>query len=602
MSNKNQGIGPEAAPAESLSKPTEFRPLRTWPALLLVALIFVARFGPNLLEGGPSSYWMVSVFGPMLCCLLLVIWWLAASRATWKERLFGTLGLFGSLALTLWLADPTMRGPGTTTLTLPMGMAVFGLGAALLRARRPAFRSGVALLLALAGFGFTTLLRNEGMTGNYVLGLHWRWSQSPEESLLAARKTTAKPDRVDSGKIREALSHPEWPGFRGPDRASCSRGPQISTNWAALPPRQLWKIAVGPAWSSFAVAGNLLFTQEQRGPMETVVCYDADTGREVWNRQIQARLDDPLGGPGPRATPTLASGGLFITGATGSFLRLDPVTGEVAWKQDLRTVAGRKAPMWGFAASPLVTGSVVIVYAGGPNGKGVLAFDSATGALHWSAAAGNDSYSSPQLNTIAGEDMVLMLSDEGLVFLDPASGKERLNYEWKFKPYRALQPRLVGGDMILLPTGMNAGTRAIRVTKPNGLLAAEVLWTSRNLKPDFTDIVTHQGYAYGIDAGIFTCVDLKTGQRKWKGGRYGQAQALLLENSGLILVAAEPGQVVLLAADPNEHVEVASFQALVGKTWNHPVVVGDRLYIRNAQEAAAYQLPLVNAKLAAATQ
>jgi outer membrane protein assembly factor BamB len=602
MSNKDDGTGPEAAPSDNLARSTNFRPLRTWPALLLVALMFVTRFGPNLLEGGPSGYWMVSVFGPLLCCLLLVIWWLAASRATWKERLFGTLGLIGALALALWLADPTMRGPGTTTLTVPMGMVVFGLGAALLRARRPAIRTGVALLLALAGFGFTTLLRNEGMTGNYVLGLHWRWSLSPEESLLAARKTAAKPDRMDSGKIREALSHPEWSGFRGPDRASRSLGPQISTNWAALPPRLLWKIAVGPAWSSFAVAGNLLFTQEQRGPMETVACYDADTGREAWNQQIEARLEDPMGGPGPRATPTLASGGLFITGATGKFLRLDPATGDVVWKQDLSTVAGRKAPMWGFAASPLVTGSVVIVYAGGSNGKGVLAFDSATGAPRWSAAAGTDSYSSPQLNTIAGEDLVLMLSNEGLVFLDPASGKARLNYEWKFSPYRALQPRLVGDDLILLPTGMNAGTRAIRVTKPNGQLAAEELWTSRNLKPDFTDIVTYQGYAYGLDAGIFTCVDLKTGQRKWKGGRYGQAQILLLENSGLILVAAESGQVVLLAADPNEHVEVASFKALAGKTWNHPVVVGDRLYIRNSQEAAAYQLPLANTKLAADIQ
>ena len=199
--------------------PTKFRPLRTWPALLLVALVFGTRFGPKLIEGGASSYWMISVFGPMLCCLLLVIWWLAASRATWKERLFGTLGLIGALALTLWLADPTMRGPGTTTLTLPVGMAVFGLGATLLRERRPAIRTGVALLLALAGFGFTTLLRNEGMTGNYVLGLHWRWWQSPEESLLAARKTAAKPDRGDSVKLREALSHPEWHGFRGPDRA-----------------------------------------------------------------------------------------------------------------------------------------------------------------------------------------------------------------------------------------------------------------------------------------------------------------------------------------------------------------------------------------------
>ena len=144
--------------------------------------------------------------------------------------------------------------------------------------------------------------------------------------MLAARKPepAAGTNRPTVGKIELALANPEWPGFRGDDRASRSRGPQILTNWTAHPPRQLWKTPVGPAWSSFAVAGNLLFTQEQRGPMETVVCYDADTGREVWNRQIETRFDEPLGGPGPRATPTLAKGGLFVTGATGTFLRLTP--------------------------------------------------------------------------------------------------------------------------------------------------------------------------------------------------------------------------------------------------------------------------------------
>ena len=114
--------------------------------------------------------------------------------------------------------------------------------------------------------------------------------------------------------------------------------------------------------------------------------------------------------------------------------------------------------------------------------------------------------------------------------------------------------------------------------------------------PDFTDLLIYRGYAYGIDGGIFTCIDLKSGLRQWKGGRYGKGQALLLENSGLVLVAAEDGRVVLLRADSKEHAEVSSFKALEGKTWNHPVLVGDRLYLRNAQEAACFQLPLANSK------
>ena len=184
--------------------------------------------------------------------------------------------------------------------------------------------------------------------------------------------------------------------------------------------------------------------------METVVCYNADTGREIWKREMDTRLDDPLGGPGPRATPTLADGGLFVTGATGAFMRLNPLTGEVVWKQDLTTVAHRKVPMWGFAASPLLTGGLAIVYAGGPGDKGLLAFDAVSGALRWSAASPIDSYASPQLNTILGEPVVVMFSNDGLLLVDSATGRERLKYEWKFPQYRALQPRVIEGTNVQL--------------------------------------------------------------------------------------------------------------------------------------------------------
>jgi outer membrane protein assembly factor BamB len=298
-----------------------------------------------------------------------------------------------------------------------------------------------------------------------------------------------------------------------------------------------------------------------------------------------------MGGPGPRATPTLANGALFVTGATGWFLRLNPATGAVVWQKDLKEVASRKPPTWGFASSPLVVGSIAIVCAGGKDGKGLLAFDVETGALRWSVATGEETYASPQLNVLAGEELALMLSNDGLVLVEPASGKVRLNYEWKFQGYRALQPRVVGDETVLIGTPMNVGTRAIRITKVDGGLKAEELWTSRNLKTDFSDMVTHQGYIYGNDAGILACVDLKTGDRKWKGGRYGKCQLLLLENAGFLLVAAEDGKVHLVRADPREFAEVASFKALEGKTWNHPVVVGDKLYVRNSQEAAGFQLP-----------
>ena len=581
-----QTINPGATPA--------FRPLRAWPALLLALLMLAARFVPELSQDAMAKYWMFSVFGPLLCCLLLLIWWLAASRATWRERVFGLLGLIAAAVLAVTLADRSMRGPPTTYLTIPMGLFLFAIATVFLKKAPPLMRTGTAVLVAFAGFAFSMLLRNGGMTGDYKFAWRSRWAPTAEESMLASASKSPAPSTattLDRSSFANALAHPEWPGFRGVDRDGRYLGPKISTNWTAQPPQQLWKIQVGPAWSSFAVAGRLLFTQEQRGPKEAVVCYDADSGKEIWKVDFDARLDDPMGGPGPRATPTLANGALYVTGSTGTFMRLNPVTGEIVWKKDLTQIAGTKVPMWGFSASPLVTGSVVIVYGGGGD-KGLLALDTEKGDLRWSAPCPGDSYSSAQVDKLLDEDSVVMLTKSGLTLLDPATGKTRLDYEWKIPQFRALQPRVVGTDTILLPTAMNMGTRAIRIQKNNGQYAAEELWTSRQLSPDFVDLVSYGQYAYGNDGGLLTCLDLKTGKRQWKDGRYGKGQILLLDNSGLLLVLSEQGRLALVAAEPTDYRELASFQALEGKTWNHPVLVNDRLYVRNSQEAAAYKLKL----------
>ncbi len=574
--------------------PTGPRPLRLWPLFLLLAVMALTRFVPAHVGDGVSSYWMIILFGPLLSSLFIILWWPIFSRATGKEKILGFLGLVALLVLAVALAHPSMRGPGTIQITLPIGTSAFAIAILLWAKTRPLVRTSLALVFAALGFGHSTLLRSDGTNGDYALVTYSRWSQSPEDIMLATREaaTVDKTPVLNTPVDSSSLASPEWPGFRGADRSGQAHGPKVATDWVANPPRQLWKIPVGPSWSSFAVAGKLLFTQDQRGPMETVACYEADTGKEIWTQETETRLEDPLGGPGPRATPTIGSGSLFTTGATGTFQRLNPLTGEVIWKKDLKAIAGRAAPMWGFSASPLVAGSVVIVHGGGAEDKGLLAFDIESGDLRWSVADGKDSYSSPQLNRIGSEDLVLMLTNDGLLFVEPATGKTRLNYEWKYNNYRALQPNLMAGNTFLLPTAMGTGTRAIQISAANGQLTATELWTSPKLNPDFTDFVTYQGHAYGVIGGVFTCVDLKTGERKWRGGRYGKGQVLLLADSGLLLIAGEQGQVALVKADPAAHAEVASFQALEGKTWNHPVVVGDRLYVRNSQEAAAYQLPL----------
>lgn len=573
----------------------EHKPLRALPALVLAIIMILCRYVPPLIEGASSQFWFVPIFFPMLGSLLILIWWLALSRAPWREKGHGVLGLVIATAVIVVLSHPSMRGLLTTYLTLPLGMVGFAFAAWWSRNQTPPLRVKRILLGTIVALGVTLFVRSEGVTGSYAFDLFPRWSA--EEGTGQWTEAKAAPSAPTSSKdaIETAIATAEWPAFRGADRAGHSKAPKIDSDWSAHPPKLLWKKPTGAGWSSFAVAGSFAFTQEQRNAEEFVVCYDINTGTEVWTQHWDARFDEPMGGPGPRATPTLAEGSVFVFGGTGILARLKAATGEIEWKKDVKALSAREqALMWGFASSPLVTHGVAVVYAGGPGDKGVMAFDTKSGEPRWSAACGPESYSSPQLSTILGDETLLMLTNSGVLLLDPATGKVRLDYAWKFDGYRALQPTVIGDDTVLLPTPMSEGTRAIRLSKKGDQLTAAELWTSKHMKPDFTELIVHQGHLYGIDGSMLSCLDLKTGERVWKEGRYGKGQSILLEASSLLLIAAENGRVALVKADPAKHAEVASFDAIKGKTWTHPVVVGNKLLVRNAQEAACYELPVLH--------
>ena len=419
-----------------------YRPLRTWIPILLLAAMPAIRYIPRMIEDAPDALMFASAIGPAILGILILLWWLTLSRAGWTEALIGLVGLAAAFGLTIALSDKTMQDtPPIALITVPMGLAGFAIGAIVFGNNRPLVRTFTAVVLAAIGFGYSALNRNEGMRGNAVFELDWRWNPSAEETMLLAKASSANADATPMAVSTEMLSQwiaqPEWPAFRGEERNSQYDGPAISTDWSSHPPELKWKIPVGPGWSSFAVAGDLLFTQEQRGPMEAIVCYSAETGAEIWVQQIESRFEESMGGPGPRATPTIASGALFVIGANGQLMRLNSADGAILWQTDLREVAKREPPMWGFSSSPLVVDSLVIVHAGGEGDKGTLAFDIETGKLIWSAPAGDHSYASPQLAQLGGEQHVLMVTNQGLNLLDPETGETRLTHQWEHSGYRA---------------------------------------------------------------------------------------------------------------------------------------------------------------------
>jgi outer membrane protein assembly factor BamB len=337
--------------------------------------------------------------------------------------------------------------------------------------------------------------------------------------------------------------------------------------------------------------GNRLFTQEQQGDAEAVTCLDADTGSEVWaHRDENVRFWDSVGGAGPRATPAYANGRVYTLGATGRLNCLDANTGATVWSHDVAADAGgAPTPMWGFSGSPLVVGGNVVVYAGGDKGKSVLAYDAGDGHVAWTASAGAMSYTSPQPATLSGQEQVVVLSDRGVTSLDPASGSVLWEHVAPTPNVpRAVQPVVVSPTQLLFASESDLGLVMLDV-KHDASYAAGVRWVSKALKPSFSQVVVHEANAYGFDGSIFACVELAGGSKKWKSGRYGRGQVLLVPDSGHLLVLTEDGRVVLLRATPERNEELGSFQALEGKTWNHPVLARGRLFARNAEEMVCYE-------------
>ncbi len=313
----------------------------------------------------------------------------------------------------------------------------------------------------------------------------------------------------------------------------------------------------------------------------------------MWAHLDAGRFWENLAGAGPRATPTFADGRLYALGATGILNCLDPASGKQLWSHNIAADSGAKLPMWGFASSPLVVKGLVVVFAGGDGDKGLLAYRADSGELAWSVAAGKMSYSSPHRATIDGHEHILFLGDRGLLAVEPDSGTVLWEHPAPARAPgmpRSTQPHPLGAGQILIAGEGDLGTALVEVHRDGDTWTAARRWTSREMKPPFNDFVVHDGFIYGFDSRSFCCLDARTGECRWKEGRYGQGQVVLLADQALLLVLAEDGAAVLVAADAAKHEERGRFQALEGKTWNHPAIAHGRLYVRNAEEMACYDL------------
>ncbi len=569
------------------TNPSERKELRLWPGVAAISVQWLCWVALPLAVPGPMTG-VIALIGGLAGGLAVAVWWAFLSRAPRPER----LGFIALAAVALFVAsrlvDESIASGmmGMLMLLYAVPVASLAMVVAAVGTRRLAARSRRAAMAAaiLLSCGVWTLLRSDGITGAGAAELRWRWAKTAEQRFLEM-----KGDAPDSSLAAQPAtsSRGEWSGFRGRHRDGTVRGVRIDTDWDASPPALLWRRPVGPGASSFAVGNGLLYTQEQVGDDEAVTCYALDTGELVWMHRDKARFWDSHVGPGPRATPTLSEGRVYALGATGILNALDAADGTVLWSRNAATDAGTTVPDWGFAGSPLAVGDLVVVAVSGT----LAAYDQATGEPRWFGPAGSGGYSSPHPLTIDGEAQVLLLSSSGLTSVAPRDGKVLWEHSWPGGD-RIVQPAAVREGDLLVPDGNGFSLRHIAVTRGGGMWGVAERWESTRLKPYFNDFVVHERHAFGFDGSILACIDIEDGSRKWKGGRYGHGQLLLLADQDLLLVLSERGELVTVAAIPDRFEEVARHPGIEGKTWNHPALAGDILLARNGEEAAAFRLAL----------
>lgn len=505
--------------------------LRWWPAaviLALAALVWIVWFFQDVPR--QSQNIRTSLLG-LATFALLLLWWLLFSRLAWSRRL---LGLGGAAALS-------------------------GLVAAL--------------------FEF------HGVTGDLVPVVRLRWQSTPQ--------LPSEQGKFEIGNSLEPVgSFADYPQIYGPDRNGMLPGPRLATDWTAQPPEEIWRQPIGGGWSGFAVAGEYAVTMEQRGAQELVTCYHLLTGALVWKHTDQQHYASSLAGTGPRTVPTIVDQRVYTLGGTGLLNCLELSDGKLVWSKNIVTDNESVVPEWGVSCSPLVTDGMVIVCAGGKKDRSLVAYDEATGDLVWAAGKDRAHYSSPVLANIAGTRQVLIFHSRGVTAHRIDSGEILWQTDWERGGSHITMPIVLPDGRVLISSGYGVGSELLQVTREASAgWTTTRLWKSNHLKSKFANIIIRAGSIYGLDDGILASLDLATGERQWKKGRYGHGQMILAGD--LLMIMSEKGDLVLLDPNPDEHRELSRFSIFPGKTWNPPALAGQLLLVRTDTEAACFRLPLV---------
>ena len=428
---------------------------------------------------------------------------------------------------------------------------------------------------------------------------NWWFDSDREDSTQLAGLATA-----DLRSSTAAASG--WPQWFGPNRDGVAPPGPLRTDWAANPPKVLWTAPCGGGYSSFAVVGGKVYTQDRKDGVEHVLCLDAQTGAEL-GRYHDTPDYSGIGYPaGPRATPTVDDERVYALGATGTLVCLHPPPNalekpatNLRWKRALKDDYKAPMPQWGFASSPLIEGDLVIVQAGAKGGS-VVAFDKLTGEPRWAAGSEPNGYSSPVAAAPGGIRQIVAVTGKSVLGIRPSDGKVLWTYSWATEFMGNIATPVVVGDYVFVSSWYGKGCALLKVTADgDGAKAAEVYFRKGNkvMMNHHSTCVHRDGYLYGFDNDKLRCVDLRKGVQvpDWLGrddaNRDLRKGNLILAGNHL-LGLTETGNLFLADADPTEfrlHGEVKG--VLKGSDcWALPALVNWRVYLRDHEKVVCLEV------------
>jgi outer membrane protein assembly factor BamB len=372
----------------------------------------------------------------------------------------------------------------------------------------------------------------------------------------------------------------DWPRFRGPQQNGVSLEKGLLRSWPESGPKVVWKKPIGSGFSSMTAVGDALYTMAAEGESETAYRLRESNGEVVWRVPIGPVFPETFGN-GPRSTPTVEGDVVYVLSATGRLHALKTTDGARLWEVDLAKVVGSPMPLRGFSFSPLVDGDLVLLEAGGPEGKAVVALDKKTGKLRWSALDGKPGYVTPLAVTIDGvRQYVFVRTAVGDILSLLPDGTVHWRYPWKGGAIAS--PLFVPPNRIFASASEDAGSVLLEIGKSEGKATVKEVWNNRVMKNHFSSPVLYQGHIYGFDNASLKCIVAETGEQKWVQRGYGKGSLIVAD--GLLYVLSDQGQLILAEATPAGFQEKGKIKVMEGKTWVAPVLSHGRIYLRDEDE------------------